>query len=102
MTAEKDFPCDLLAHCFDRVAKSSAVAFGLAGKGRAKALRPPIGQIAAQNGIALSGKDLGERDEQRSVAITARAMGKDESVPIWRHGRMKEATDGRVERAVKE
>ena len=79
--AKKDLPVHDLSHRRNRIAQAGAIALGVAGKWRSKTPFLPERQIATQDRIPMSAKSLGECDQQRSGAISARAMSQDQSVP---------------------
>ena len=45
----------------------------------------------------MSGKNVAERDEQRSSAIRSRSVSEDQCIAVWILGRVYKAADGRVQ-----
>jgi len=64
VATEKDAARYTFAQNSDRVAQTGAIAFGAARGWRARSSLLAKGQIAAQNDIAMSGKNFAERHEQ--------------------------------------
>ena len=96
MAAKKDSRCAALAHSRDRVAQAGAIALRLAWKRRAGSPLLAKGKIAAQDGVAMSGKSFAERHQQWGSAIRARAVRQDKSIAVRICGRVQKAANGGV------
>src|SRR5260370_20133916 len=84
VSAEKNPPRDFLAQGCNRVHESLAIAFRIARKRWAGAPLLAVGQIAAQNEVALSGKSFTERHQQWSRRVRTRAVRQDQGVTVRR------------------
>src|ERR1700674_1073285 len=93
MAAQKDLAGNILTQSCNCVAQAGAIAFRIARKRRSSSPLLAEGQIAAQNDVAMSGKSFAERNQQRSIAIRARAVSQDQGAASGTRGRVQEAAD---------
>src|SRR4029077_15958292 len=96
VAAQKDPASHIFTQNCNRIAQTRAIAFRIARKRRSSAPLLTEGQIAAQNDVAMDSKSFADRNQQRSIAIRARAVSQDQCVAVWIRGRVDKASDGGV------
>ena len=100
VAAEKDPARDTLTQSSNRVAQARTIALRVAGKRRTGSPVLAEGQIATQDGVAMSSKRFAERHQQRGAAIRTRAVSQDQRFAVGIRGRVQEAADSGVQRIV--
>jgi hypothetical protein len=98
MSAKKDFSgrlfcCGHGAQNFYGPAQAFAIAYRHGRKRRTTGARLAKWKIAAQDQISRIGKCIGYGGEQFALAISARAVGKNQSVTMGLRGFVEKATD---------
>src|SRR5271155_4513273 len=70
-----------------------AVSRRLAGSRRTKGAELPEGQVATQYRHPRIGKSLGQSHQQRTLAVSSRAMREHQGIVRWLHRAMQEPAD---------